>query len=109
MQTLDHRATTPTKSDPGRGMSGSLFAGHKKYKFSDTLENSRIPLHHPLTSTLTPETGGENLRWMPYAYSPGGRLPHADPIRPYSDPIMSHSGHFREYRKIREIQKIRNI
>ena len=24
---------------------------------------------------------------MPQAYSPGRRLPHADPIRPYSDPI----------------------
>ena len=38
---LDHRTTTPTKSDPGRGMSGSLFAGRKKYKFDDTLENDR--------------------------------------------------------------------
>ena len=25
--------------------------------------------------------------WMPYAHSPGRRLPHADPIRPYSDPM----------------------
>ncbi len=25
--------------------------------------------------------------WMPYAYSPGRRLLHADHIRPYSDPI----------------------
>ena len=30
-----------THSDPEWGMSGSLFAGCKKYKFSDTLENGR--------------------------------------------------------------------
>ena len=33
--------TIPTKNDPGRRMSGSLIAGRKKYKFSDTLENGR--------------------------------------------------------------------
>ena len=31
--------------------------------------------------------GGRCFAWMASAYSPGRRLPHADPIRPYSDPI----------------------
>ena len=46
------------------------------------------PCHRSLIPTATWETRGENLRWMPHAYSPGRRLlPHADHIRPYSDPI----------------------
>ena len=38
------------------------------------------PCHRSLIPTATWETRGENLRWMPQAYSPGRCLPHADPI-----------------------------